>query len=105
MSGEQLKKILASMGVTQAELARQMDIPRQNVNYILTQKDVKIGIIENIAKALGKTLSDFVENAESKSTIENREFIQVLQNSQRQLDKSQEQIDRLLGIIEKMQDR
>ena len=62
MSGEQLKIILRKNNVNLSALASDLGFDNdQRLHSALRARDVKSGLIEQIAKALGKTVSWFYE--------------------------------------------
>ncbi len=59
---ENVKKAMASAGVTQSALSERSGISRPNISRILNGKErVTIDRAERIAKALGKKLSKLLE--------------------------------------------
>lgn len=59
MTGEQLKEILYQAHVSQVELAEKLGMSKQNFGAALCVADVKSGLLERIAAALGKDMSFF----------------------------------------------
>lgn len=61
MSGEELKKKLDELGVSYAEVARQLDVFPQSFNKTLKALDVSSGTLEKICRAFGKDMSFFYD--------------------------------------------
>lgn len=59
MTGEQLKNKLRGTGRTIADMAKILGMTRQNLSKALQSQDVKTGLVENIAAALGMPVSYF----------------------------------------------
>ncbi len=120
MTGQQLKQKLAEIGCSNInELAKIMGQSNQKLYASMASPDIKTGLIEDIARALGLRVSDFyapsakadngiavsggsvdspvVNNAISESLVQS-----MLDTKDKQIEKQGEQIDRLLGIIEKL---
>lgn len=110
MTGTDLKSILRRTGKQMNEIAALINISPQALNQVLNSKDVKSGILESIAEALGLSVYDFYKDDNAVSAVNNSLAIHGNGNSANNdtsaflmlLSKKDEQIDRLLGIIEKM---
>ena len=59
MSGEQLKNILRQKGYSQAKIAQIIGMSQQSFNQMLAAADIKSGLLERIAEALGGGMSIF----------------------------------------------
>ena len=59
MSGEDLKKKLKEVGISQAEIARRLGVIPQSVGQSLNADDIKSGFIEDLCRVLGKNMSFF----------------------------------------------
>lgn len=59
MDGENLRKKIKDTGIPIAEVARLIGQSRPNLSQALSVKDVKTGLIEKLASALGLPLSYF----------------------------------------------
>jgi len=112
MTGEELKAKLKKTGKSQSEIAQLLGMPNQQALYqALKADDVKSGLIEECCKKLGLSIVEIYEgndcvvakdhstafkgNGNTVHTELSSDFINLL-------NKKDEQIDRLLGIIEKM---
>ena len=60
MSGEEVKKILTARGFTQQQVADMLGKSRANLNGMLAKDDVRTGLLEDISKATGIPLQDFL---------------------------------------------
>lgn len=59
MTGKELKTKLSACGVSQSEIARRLDMSQQSFNQSLIVNDVKSGLLERIASAIGVDMSFF----------------------------------------------
>lgn len=108
MEGKKIKEILKKEGITLSELARALGFDNdQRLHSALKSDDVKSGLLEDIARATNKSVGFFYgmptyindhgilasDNATYNDTEISIHFIGLL-------EKKDEQIDRLLTIIE-----
>lgn len=117
MSGKELKEILKELGYNNiSELARAMGVGVINLHKAFEVQDVKTGLLEDIAKALKMSVRDFYpahhiahyEITDSPVAVAgdiNGNNASVSNNNISErfvglLEKKDEQIDRLLNIIE-----
>ncbi len=63
MSGNEVKKVITSMGFSISDVARKVGTSQPNLSKILTSHDVKSGLIERISEVLGITVADFYHRA------------------------------------------
>lgn len=63
MSGNEVKKVITSMGFSISDVARKVGTSQPNLSKILTSQDVKSGLIERISEVLGITVADFYHRA------------------------------------------
>lgn len=97
MSGEELKLKLSSYGVNLSQLANSLGYDTdQRLHSNLKAADVKSGLIERIAKVLGKSISEiYGENQpythSSQSIVEKQTKI---------IESQQKTIDRLSRLLE-----
>lgn len=61
MSGEELRKKLEGVSISRAEIARQLGVFPQSLNKTLQAQDVSSGLLESIAKILGKNMGFFYD--------------------------------------------
>jgi transcriptional regulator with XRE-family HTH domain len=108
MKGSELKKILQSEGVNLSELAKKLGFDSdQRLHSALKAEDVKSGLIEKIARATNKSVGHFYQTniaiATDNGVAYNQINEQELNTNDRfiaLLEKKDEQMDRLLTIIE-----
>lgn len=118
MRGSDLKILLMRLGFTQASIAEKLGISQQNFNSNLRSEDVKSSIIEKIAATAGVPISALygeVEAPGSANAIGNNntavagnnnslnaeKLLDLLREKDIQMARYQDQIDRVLTIIEK----
>lgn len=89
MTGENLKQILLDKGYKLADLAKALDISPQALNGRLSVKAVKLDFIKEIEDALNINITD-----DNNRNSDYSELIRLLQ-------KKDEQIDRLISLLEK----
>lgn len=122
--GEKLRAYFEEKGITQEELAAQLGVSQPYVNALLNDKksfgkkqaqkwNELFGLSVNwLLTGLGDMHSDSViqnnqngDNIHGHSVTVNKtekDYIEIIKTQAEQLSKSQEQIDRLLSIIERM---
>lgn len=111
MSGNELKEILVSHGYNISELATMLGYASaQRLHSALAASDVKTGLVEDIARATGRSIWDFFPEHMRPAAIATDSSIAVAGNSNHVsntseklialLEKKDEQTDRLLRIIE-----
>ena len=111
MDGKVVKEKLKKCGIPLSEIAARMGYENdQRLHSQLKSEDVKTGLLEKICEAIGVDMSFFYPSA-SSSVIQNNnsganvqgQSVEVLggHDMATQLNKKDEQIDRLLSIIEK----
>lgn len=113
MKGIELKKILRDNGISISQLARVLDISQQNLNSALSADDVKSGTIEKVAFASCKPVSFFYGESPGSVSASGDNSTAVAGNNNRVnterfvnlLAKKDEQIDRLLSIIESLSNK
>lgn len=100
MTGQKIKDILRSEGITIADVARMLGHNGdQRLHSALKSEDVKSGLIEDIARVTNKSVCYFYEG--SGNTVATDHGIAVSEKFIALLEKKDEQMDRLIGIIEK----
>ena len=123
MDGMSIKTEIWKRGFTLREIANKIGMSEQNLGKQLNNKKLSTKLIEKIAAAMDMNVLDFYEQpagdniaAYDHSTAFkgtqscDPRLLDIIQTRDRQIDKcqqqnekSQEQIDRLIAIIEKMQ--
>lgn len=118
MTGQKIKDILRSEGITIADVARMLGHNGdQRLHSALKSEDVKSGLIEDIARVTNKSVCYFYEGSgntvatDHGITVSRYHGIAVSGDSNQinalsekfiaLLEKKDEQMDRLIGIIEK----
>lgn len=105
MTGQVLKTILKQSGLSFTEISKRLDISPQNLQMYFKAQDVNTSTLERLAEALGKDISWFYSGEpfgvqpSSISVNMNDENAALVA----QLREKDEQISRLMGIIEAMQ--
>ena len=114
MTGQKIKEILAAEGISLAELSRLLGYEGdQRLHNALRSENVKSGLLEDIARVTHKSVCLFYPN-ENGSYANASDSAVAVSGSQNQintiserflglLEKKDEQIDRLLTQIEKME--
>jgi transcriptional regulator with XRE-family HTH domain len=105
MSGDYVKKVLAGKGFSQQQVAELLGKSRANFNGMLGKDDIRTGLLEEISKATGIPISTFYQETQgvTMNYSQNTDSPIVPESVISLLQKKDEQIDRLLAIIEKMQ--
>lgn len=98
MNGQDFQKKLKELGITQAKVAEILGVTPQTVSGMMRTASVKIGMLEKIAKGIGKDISVFLE--ENDIQEKNRTLLKEKDEKIAELEAT---IQRLIGIIEKMQ--
>lgn len=97
MTGKELNEHLRRNGISQTALARAMGKTQQNIQYIFKAKSVKTERLEQIAAALGKDMSFFLEPDSEK--VQNLE--RKIAEKDAEIAVLNGRIDRLVEIIRK----
>lgn len=110
MSGKELKEILREEGINLAELAKKLGFDNdQRLHSALKAEDVKSGLLEAIAKATNKSVGFFYKDVSNAVASDNSVAVSGTGNSVNSiserfialLEKKDEQMDRLIGLLEK----
>lgn len=64
MSGKELRELLASKGILQKDIARQLNMTPGGFSQQLRTKDIKTGLLESICKALNVKMDFFYGGTE-----------------------------------------
>ena len=109
MNGKELKEKLQAEGVNLSDLAKKMNYKTdQNLHSVLGAKDVKSGLIEQMALALGKPIGWFYGEVptalanDHSIALTGGQYTNIPDSFVQLVAKRDEQIDRLLAIIEKL---
>lgn len=113
MEGKKIKEILRVRGISISEAARRIGTSQANLSSILSGTDVKSGIVESIAAAIGEPVTYFYTGESSGTAVVNGGTVNGNVNGKvdevndavaalvDQLAIKDRQIDRLLGLLEK----
>ena len=121
MKGLTVKEILRKNGYTVSAVADKLGISNQNLFSLLGKEDVKTSTLERIAEVTGLPVTLFYgdthihaqigDNSSAVTGNNNQvntatgEFLRELAAQRQITQKSQEQIDRLLTVIEKLSEK
>jgi len=116
MDGERIKYEIKKRGYTIKRIAKELNTSQQNLSAKLNADDISSGLIEQICEIIGVRMSDLYSDGDIISAFNNSTAIKgnqscdprlldIIQARDKQNEKSQEQIDRLIAIIEKMQEQ
>ncbi len=115
MKGIEIKRILSENGVSVAHIARLLGLSQQNLSAALQKDDIRTGLLEDIAGAIGKDVPFFygVGTSAGSALASGDNSTAVAGNNNRVnterfvnlLAKKDEQIDRLLSIIESLSNK
>lgn len=64
MKGSEVKKILKRIGISQAFVAENLNVSPQVLASMLRTSDIKVGVLNRIAKAAGKDIFFFLGDPE-----------------------------------------
>ena len=99
--------IIERSGIRTNAFAEQMGLVPQQLNQMFKAADIKSGTLEKVAEVLGVPVSalygEGITNNQVNNTIGGDNNVSL--NGYDALKKRDEQIDRLLSIIEKMQEK
>ena len=121
MKGIDVKAVLKKHGYTLTSIASSLGESQQNLNSLLSKEDIRTGLLERICQATGLPIAVFYgdttmgNGSGNQSSIvagnnnhintQQDEFLRELAAQRKLTEKSQEQIDRLLGVIEKLSEQ
>ena len=103
MTGDRLKQIVAICGYTQKELTERMPSVKyeQDWTRIFALKDVKSGLLEELAKVLGKSVGQLYDDqyVPTEQPVIDAQYLDLVRTRDRQIDKMQQQIDKLIALL------
>ena len=116
MTGKELKSKLLQSGISQIEIARQLNMSHQSFSQALLVKDVKTGFLERIANVLGVSMSFFYPTEGQNAVATGNESIAAINsnvscptNVMEELIKALEALlaekERLIKVYEKIMDK
>ena len=101
MSGEELKRIITTVDIPQAQIAEMLGIFPQSFHTLLKSKDVKSGMIESLCRILNKDITFFyptyahVRNSTSENVLPVKDNTQLVRTFEEQIAELQRQIQGL----------
>lgn len=101
MSGEELKRIITTVDIPQAQIAEMLGIFPQSFHTLLKSKDVKSGMIENLCRILNKDITFFypayahARNISVESVTSVKDDTQLVHTLEHQITELQRQIQGL----------
>ena len=98
MKGIDLKKRLQQTGKSITEISRMIGMTQQSLSQALLAKDIKSGLIELLAEKLEKPIQYFYGDDSTNNVVKPKKDSHETLLSM--LSKKDEQIDRLINIIE-----
>lgn len=103
MTGLEIKEKLKRCGFTQSEIAEKLSVTPQTFNAYLKVDDMKTGLLESIATAIGQDMSFFYSSIASKnnSALVNGNGNSVVsgENNKLEVSKYQDDLDTALREI------
>lgn len=93
MTGQEVKDFLTRDGWQLSKVAEAIGESRQNFSAALSSQDVKSGLLERVAKAVGKPVSAFYGEAAAKEPSTEERLLALLEEKDKQINK-------LLSILE-----
>ena len=102
MTGKELKTKLSACGVSQSEIARRLDMSQQSFNQSLIVNDVKSGLLERIAAAIGVDMSFFYPSEGNNAVASGDNSVAAIQSTVTQGDSKvlQERINGLQKLLQ-----
>ena len=102
MTGKELKTKLSACGVSQSEIARRLDMSQQSFNQSLIVNDVKSGLLERIATAIGVDMTFFYPAEGNKAVASGDNSVAAIQSTVTQGDSKvlQERINGLERLLD-----
>lgn len=101
MSGEELKRIITTVDIPQAQIAEMLGIFPQSFHTLLKSKDVKSGMIESLCRILNKDITFFypayahARNSTSENVLPAKDNTQLVRTFEEQIAELQRQIQGL----------
>lgn len=93
MTGQEVKDFLTRDGWQLSKVAEAIGESRQNFSAALTSQDVKSGLLERVAKAVGKPVSAFYGETAAREPSTEERLLALLEEKDKQINK-------LLSILE-----
>lgn len=104
MTGAQLKNEIKKRGYTLRSVADRMGMSEQSFGRMLKGDDVSSKLMEAAAEEMGISVADFYRTGEVTKIANDKgpsdtRLLDIIQARDRQLDKCQEQLDKLIAIL------
>lgn len=95
MTGENLKKFIMSSGISLTEMSKRLEMSPQHLNQALSVADIKSGLIERVAVALGVSIAAVYSESQARTNITgNGSGVNAVNNDP-------DVINRFLALLEK----
>lgn len=98
MTGNELKQIIVSQGISMTEMSRRLEMSPQHLNQALSAADIKTGLLEKVSKAVGTSIGSIYGEPAPVSKTGNSE-IAVLEERIRGLEKLLEEKERTIKLL------
>lgn len=98
MDGQKFKEKLKELGITQVKAAEILGVTPQTVNAMMKNASITTTTLERLAKAIGRDISVFLSEGETPE-----KYHALLKAKDDKIKELEATIQRLIGIIEKMQ--
>lgn len=98
MDGKEFLEKLRELGISQQQVADILGVTRQTISAMKRNASVKLSNLEKIAAALGKDISMFLEDEDVEAN-----YKALLKAKDEKIKELEATVQRLIGIIEKMQ--
>jgi transcriptional regulator with XRE-family HTH domain len=86
MTGKELKEKLYNAKVTQADLAKKLQMSTQAMSQTLNAADIKTGFLEKVCEAIGVNMSFFYPIDEQKAVVNGNNSVAAIQSTVTQGD-------------------
>lgn len=74
MNGEEVKRAIASKGFSVSDVARNLEMSPQNLSKQLSLSDIRTGLLERIADAIGVPVTYFFDHKSGSEAIASGDF-------------------------------
>ena len=119
MNGQTLKRLMKYNGFTNNDMAQRLGTTAQNLSALLAKDDVRTSLMEQMCEIMGVspaelyggaslppvTVTDSEQIAINNSQVNSDKLIEEIAAQRRITEKAQQQIDRLLAIIEQLSNK
>lgn len=119
MEGTRLKKLMKYHGISNNDMADKLGMTPQNLSFLLSRDDIRTGLLEQMCDIMGispaelygganlppVTVTDSKQIAINNSQVNSDKLIEEIAAQRRITEKAQQQIDRLLAIIEQLSNK